>query len=91
MKRRATLALCAAALAVWALIAFYVLVSRADPATRGLDLAALGAVTLLLLLTALPAFLLSRAGRVPNAALALALAFPGAFVCGFALIVATLP
>jgi Kef-type K+ transport system membrane component KefB len=91
MKRRTTFILCAADLAIWALIAVYVLISRSDPATRGLDLAALGAVTALLLLTALPAFLLTRADRYPGGALALALAFPGAFILGFALIVATLP
>ena len=91
MKRRMTFILCAADLAIWAVIALYVLISGSDPATRGLDLAALGAVTTLLLLTALPAFLMSRVERFPTIALALALAFPGAFVLGFALIVATLP
>jgi Kef-type K+ transport system membrane component KefB len=91
MKRRATLILCAADLAVWALIAVYVLTSRSDPATRGLDLAALGAVTALLMATALPAFLMTRVERSPKFSLTLALAFPAAFVLGFGLIVATLP
>ena len=86
-----TLILCAADLAIWAVIAVYALTSRSDPATRGLDLAAFGVVTALLLATALPAFLMARAGRSPTLALTLALAFPAAFLVLLGLIVVMLP
>lgn len=91
MKRRATLILAVVDFAIWALLAVYLVLSRTDPATRGLDLAAAGAVTVLLLLTALPAVLLVRAGGSLNTALALAIAFPAAFLLIFALVVARLP
>ena len=91
MKHRVTLILCAADLAIWAVIAMLALFSRSDPATRGLDLAAFGAVTMLFLATALPAFLMARARRSPALALALALAFPAAFLILLGLIVVALP
>ena len=91
MRRRATLILCALDLAAWAIIAILLLASGSDPATRGLDTAALAAVTALLALTALPAFLLVRAGRFPDAALAFALAFPAVFLLLLGLVVASLP
>jgi hypothetical protein len=78
--RRAVLFLCLADLAAWALIAGLLLTSGSDPATRGLDLAAAAAVTVLFGLTALPAFLLFRRHRAPRTALALALAFPAVFL-----------
>jgi hypothetical protein len=90
VKRRLTLVVCALGLAGWAIIACYLLFSGSDPATAGLDMAALAAVTALFALTTFPAILLGRGGRFPNAALALALAFPLAFLLLFALIVASL-
>ena len=53
--RPATLLICLADLAAWLLIAGLLVGSGSDPATRGLDLVAAGAATLLLALTALPA------------------------------------
>jgi len=91
VKRRFTLILCALDALVWAVIAFTLLSSGSDPATSGLDSAALVAVTALFALTAVPALLLSRARRFPDAALAFALAFPAAFLLLLALVVASLP
>ena len=58
--------------------------SGSDPATKGLDRTAGLVVTILWLLTGLPAFVLVLRRRAPKAALLLALAFPAAFVVMFA-------
>ena len=79
MKQRVTFVLCLIDLVIWVLILAALLLAGSDPATAGLDTAAGAGVTVLLALTALPAFLLARAHRAPDLALGLALAFPGAF------------
>lgn len=91
MKRRVTLILCALDLAAWAVIAALLSFAGSDPATSGLDGAALAAVTALLAVTALPAVLLVRLGRFPDAALAFALAFPVVFLLLLGLVVVSLP
>ncbi len=91
MRRRVTLILCAVDLAIWALIVLLLLTAGSDPATSGLDTAALAAVTALFALTAVPAFLLTRLGRAPDAALAFALAFPAAFALLLGFVAASLP
>jgi hypothetical protein len=78
VKRRAAYILCMVDFAIWAAIAGLIGL-YSGPWTLGLDRAALSAVTVLLLLTALPGALLARWGRFPDAALGFALAFPGAF------------
>ena len=83
MMRRATLVICAVDFAIWALVAIALFWSGSDPATRDLDILAGIGVTILIALTALPAFLLVRAGRLPNLALGFALAFPLAFLVLF--------
>ena len=60
----------------WAFIAQKMLLSESDPATMGLDVMAGWAVTIIFLLTAVPAFVLALKRRAPKSALALALAFP---------------
>jgi hypothetical protein len=69
--------------AVCALIALAMFNSEADPATQGLDEAAGCIVTVLLLITAGPAFALVLFRRAPKTALILALAFPAAFTALF--------
>jgi hypothetical protein len=91
MKRRATIIICAFDAGAWLLIFALLLLSGSDPATIGLDQAAAAAVTILLAMTALPAFLLVRAGRAPDVALACALAFPGAFLLLLAIVALALP
>lgn len=91
MKRRATLILTAIDVAIGAALVIVLLLSGADPATRGLDLAAAAGLTALLAFTALPAFLLARARRAPDLALACALGFPAAFLLAFAAILVLLP
>jgi hypothetical protein len=91
VKRRITFILAATDLAIGAAIVIVLVLSGADPATRGLDLAAAAGVAALLALTALPAFLLARARRAADLALACALGFPAAFLLGFAAILALLP
>jgi hypothetical protein len=81
--RTITLAACAVDLATWAVIAYATFLSGSDPATRGLDQTAGLVVTGLFLVTAAPAFALTRWGRAPIAALVLSLAFPLAFAAVF--------
>ena len=69
--------------AVWLLVAGAMILSRSDPATKGLDHVAGVAVTVLFLLTAAPALLLIWYARAPRLALALALGFPAAFAALF--------
>jgi len=91
MKRRAAYILCAIDLALWALIAILLLSSGSDRATAGLDGAALAAITALVAVTVLPAFLMTRCRRFPDAALAFALAFPAAFLLLLVLVAGSLP
>jgi hypothetical protein len=74
-----------AAMAVF--IAVLMFKSESDPATLGLDVAAGWTVTILCLLTAVPAFVLALTKKWPKTALALALAFPAAFVVLFVAVV----
>ena len=60
----------------WAFIAKNILFSESDPATMGLDVIAGWIVTILFLLTAVPAFVLALKKLRPKSALALALVFP---------------
>jgi hypothetical protein len=60
----------------WAVVARYTLLSESDPATMGLDVAAGWIVTMLFLVTAVPAFVLALMRRQPKTSLALALVFP---------------
>jgi hypothetical protein len=60
----------------WVLVAVATFLSGSDPATKGLDVAAGVAVTILFALTAVPALVLVRLRRAPRVALVLALAFP---------------
>lgn len=58
------------------LAAFNLLITDGDPATQGLDqLGGIG-ITILFVLTGLPALLLAITSRAPRMALGLALAFP---------------
>ena len=70
--------------ALWAVIAGSMFMSLSDPATRGLDTLAGWLVTGLFLVTGLPALLLAWRNAKPGLALALAIAFPAAFVILFA-------
>lgn len=69
------------------LVAFALFGSGSDPATKGLDAAAGGAVVLLYAITALPALLLAYYRRAPRIALTLALAFPAVFAALFIAVV----
>lgn len=91
MKHRAAVIVCAIDLAIWMVITIVLVTSGSDPATGGLDTAAVVAVTALLAVTTLPAFILARSGRYPGAALSLALAFPAAFVVLLVLVAVSLP
>ncbi len=91
MKHRAAVIVCAIDLAIWVVITIVLVTSGSDPATGGLDTAAVVAVTLLLAVTTLPAFLLARGRRYPGAALSDALAFPAAFLVLLVLVAASLP
>ena len=64
----------------WGLAAFNLLITDGDPATRGLDQAGGYAITILFVLTGLPALVLALLNRAPHAALGLALAFPAVFL-----------
>lgn len=87
MKRRITLILCGLDLLGWAVIAYSLFFSGADPATAALNTAFGIGVTVLLALTAGPAVLLAR--RAPNLALSSALGFPGAFLLLFRILLLT--
>lgn len=80
-----TTALVVAALdcVAWLIAAVASFASGSDQATKGLDNAAGWAITLLLLVTAIPALVLCYRRRAPRTALVLALAFPAAFVALF--------
>jgi hypothetical protein len=84
-----TLLICVADGVLWAMIAIGLATSGSDPATSGLDTAAVAGVTVLFAITAFPAFVLTRFGRYPYAARALALAFPAAFVLMLGLVIAS--
>jgi hypothetical protein len=79
-KRTATLVVGVLDTAAWAAAALAFFRSGSDPATIGFDLAAGWLVTLLFVLTGVPALVLAMLRRAPTTALALALAFPAAFV-----------
>jgi hypothetical protein len=85
--RTLTIIVCIFDVAAWLLVAFATFMSASDPATKGLDQAAGLVVTALFLLTAVPACALTRLGRAPVIAMALALAFPAVFAVTFILTV----
>ena len=70
-------------LAAAALAAIF-LNSNSDPATKGFDVVAGWVTIILLVLTALPAVVLSFLRRAPRTALAFSLGFPAGFVLLFA-------
>ena len=72
----------------WLLVCAVTLFSQSDPASKGLDNFAGLAVTVVFLLTGVPALALAWRNRAPRLALALALAFPTGFVPLFAVAVA---
>lgn len=81
--RIATLIIAALDAVLWAVIAAAMFLSTSDPATRGLDMMAGGLVTVLFLLTGLPALLLAWRNSRLRLALALAIVFPAAFAILF--------
>ena len=72
----------------WLLVCAGTLFSQSDPATKALDNFAGFAVSVVFLLTGVPALVLAWRGRAPRLALALALGFPTGFVLLFAVAVA---
>ena len=64
----------------WSLAAFNLLLTDGDPATQGLDKLGGYSITVLFVLTGLPALVLAVTNRAPRAALALALIFPAVFL-----------
>ena len=72
----------------WLLVCAGTLLSQSDPATRALDNFAGFAVSVVFLLTGVPALVLAWRNRAPRLALALALGFPTGFVLLFAVAVA---
>lgn len=81
--RTAALAIAVIDCIAWLIAAIGTFASGSDQATKGLDNAAGWAITLLLLVTAIPALVLCYRRRAPRTALVLALAFPAAFVVLF--------
>ena len=77
--RPATIILCLLDAAAWAFLAGTYFFSGSDPATKGFDIAAGALVTVLFVMTAVPALVFALRRRLPKTALALALAFPAAF------------
>ena len=75
----------------WALAAFNLLTSESDPATTGLDRLGGYSITILFLLTGLPALVLTGLNRGPRLSLALALVFPAAFLVLLAAAAAVAP
>ena len=71
----------------WLLVCAGTFFSQSDPATKGLDTFAGFAVTVVFLLTGVPALVLAWRNRAPRLALALALGFPTGFVLLFAVAV----
>jgi hypothetical protein len=88
---RTLITICSIDLAIWAIIVGGLIFSNADQATKGLDTAAAGLVTILLAVTTLPAILLTRLRRAPRLALALALTFPAVLAVVVAVVAASLP
>jgi hypothetical protein len=82
--RTATLTVAVLDCIAWLAVALVTFGSGSDAATKGLDNIAGWLVSLLLLVTAVPALVLVWRGRAPRLALTLALAFPGVFVVLFA-------
>ena len=76
---------------VWTTVAGGVLLSQPEPATCGLDLAAVTIVSILFALTGAPALILVWRKRAARAAFALSLAFPGIFVVMIVAVALTLP
>ena len=72
----------------WLLVCAGTFLSQSDPATKGLDTFAGFAVSVVFLLTGVPALALAWRDRAPRLALALALGFPTGFVLLFAVAVA---
>ncbi len=72
----------------WLLVCAGTFLSQSDPATKGLDTFAGFAVTVVFLLTGVPALALAWRNRAPRLALALSLAFPTGFVLLFAVALA---
>jgi hypothetical protein len=66
-----------------AVLAVAFLNSGSDPATKGFDIAAGWITIILLVLTAVPALVLSFVRRAPRIALAFALGFPASFALLF--------
>ena len=71
----------------WLLVCAGTLFSQSDPATKGLDTFAGLAVSVVFLLTGVPALVLAWRNRAPRLALALSLGFPTGFVLLFAVAV----
>ena len=90
-RRNVTLVVGAVDAIVWAAIAVAALMSRSDPATKGLDEAAGWAVTALFLVTGMPALVLAWRRRAPATALILAFAFPAVFAALFIAVLMALP
>ena len=82
-KRTITIALALFDAAASVVVAVGSYNSGSDPATIGFDYAAGVIVSLLFLLTGLPALVLSYLRRAPTTALILALAFPAMFAALF--------
>lgn len=72
----------------WLLVCAGTFLSQSDPATKGFDVFAGFAVSVVFLLTGAPALLLAWRNRAPRLALALALGFPTGFVLLFAVAIA---
>ena len=77
--RIVTIVLCILNVIGWGFITKNTLFSESDPATMGLDVAAGWIVTILFLLTVVPAFVLALKRLRPKTALTLALVFPVGF------------
>lgn len=82
-RRTATVAVCVVDTVIWAAAALAAVMSGSDAATIGLDRTAGLLVTALYAVTAAPAIALTLLRRAPTAALAFALAFPGALAVAF--------
>ncbi len=89
--RTAALVVGALDCAAFAVAAIAMFGSGSDAATKGLDIATGLALIGLLAVTAVPALTLVYRRRAPRTALALALAFPAAFIILFVAVVISLP
>jgi hypothetical protein len=72
----------------WLLVCAATLFSQSDPATKALDNFAGFSVTVVFLLTGVPALVLAWRNRAPRLALVLSLGFPAGFALLFAVAVA---